>query len=474
MRELRTNTATRVTVGPFYDKTDGVTPETALTVTNCKLTFTCDVSGVPTLVLDTNPTASGGSNDMIHVSGDDAGFYDLEFAAADVNYLGRAYLALTDAANHCPVFHEFQITTAVEYDRKYATSGGNLPNAVAGASGGVPLSADASGRVDLGKVAGSTISLESFGIFEMGTPSAATASTLTLQSAHLFGTNTLKGAQVFVKGSTQGYWQANTALSNTSADPCVITFADNWVVTPSGTLTSVIIGTAPTSIANPPGVDVLKISGDATAADNAEAFFDGTGYAGTNNVIPLVSAVTLLNSVAAGVVTSVQSGLATAAALDTVDNFLDTEVSTIVSELAKVPKSDSTVSWNATAIAAMQSGLATAAALTIVDDFLDTEMAAVTTELAKVPKSDSTVSWNATAIAAMADGFLDRNMATGTDSGSPTIRTVRQALRVMRNRWSISGTTATYYKEDDITESHTAVLTATPGADPVTGVNPAG
>jgi hypothetical protein len=70
--------------------------------------------------------------------------------------------------------------------------------------------------------------------------------------------------------------------------------------------------------------DVLAISGDATAADNEESFFDGTGYAGTNNVIPTVT--TLTNLPAAG---------ATAA------------------ELAKVPKSDSTVSLNATALGAI-------------------------------------------------------------------------------------------------------------------------
>ena len=38
--------------------------------------------------------------------------------------------------------------------------------------------------------------------------------------------------------------------------------------------------------------DVTAISGDSTAADNAEAFFDGTGYAGTGNTIPTVTAVT--------------------------------------------------------------------------------------------------------------------------------------------------------------------------------------
>ena len=39
-------------------------------------------------------------------------------------------------------------------------------------------------------------------------------------------------------------------------------------------------------------VDVGEISSDATAANNAESFFDGTGYAGTNNVIPSVTTVT--------------------------------------------------------------------------------------------------------------------------------------------------------------------------------------
>lgn len=46
--------------------------------------------------------------------------------------------------------------------------------------------------------------------------------------------------------------------------------------------------------------NVGAISGDSTAADNEEAFFDGTGYAGTNNVIPTVTSVT--NPVTAGTV----------------------------------------------------------------------------------------------------------------------------------------------------------------------------
>lgn len=56
-------------------------------------------------------------------------------------------------------------------------------------------------------------------------------------------------------------------------------------------------------------VDVIAISSDAAAAVNAEAFFDGTGYAGTNNTIPTVTNVT--NQVTANA--TAISGSATAA-----------------------------------------------------------------------------------------------------------------------------------------------------------------
>ena len=38
--------------------------------------------------------------------------------------------------------------------------------------------------------------------------------------------------------------------------------------------------------------NAVQLSGDSTAADNAESFFDGTGYAGTGNTIPTVTNVT--------------------------------------------------------------------------------------------------------------------------------------------------------------------------------------
>jgi hypothetical protein len=72
----------------------------------------------------------------------------------------------------------------------------------------------------------------------------------------------------------------------------------------------------------------------------------------------------------------------------------------------------------------------------------------------------------------IADAMLDRDMGEGTDSSSNTFRTPRSALRQIRNKWSISGSTITYTKENDSTTSHTAALTGTTGADPITACDP--
>lgn len=105
---------------------------------------------------------------------------------------------------------------------------------------------------------------------------------------------------------------------------------------------------------------------------------------------------------------------------------------------------------------------------------LDLLVDAIISELAKVPKSDSNVSLNATVLAAIADAMLDRNMATGTDSGSSAVRTPRQALRALRNKWAIAGSTLTVNKEDDSTPSWTSVLTGDAAADPIVESDPAG
>lgn len=75
---------------------------------------------------------------------------------------------------------------------------------------------------------------------------------------------------------------------------------------------------------------------------------------------------------------------------------------------------------------------------------------------------------------AIADAMLDRDMSTGTDSGSTTVRTMRQALRFLRNKWSIAAGTLTVCKEDDSTSSWTSAVTTDAAAVPIVSNDPAG
>jgi len=72
-----------------------------------------------------------------------------------------------------------------------------------------------------------------------------------------------------------------------------------------------------------------------------------------------------------------------------------------------------------------------------------------------------------------ADAVLDRDMSVGTDSGSPTVRTVRQAFRYLRNKWVLAGTALSVKKENDSTESWSSTMTTDVAAVPVVGSDPA-
>jgi len=62
--------------------------------------------------------------------------------------------------------------------------------------------------------------------------------------------------------------------------------AHEYMVIPANVYDALVLGTDKLD------ANVAEISEDSTAADNAESFFDGTGYAGTNNVIPTVTTLT--------------------------------------------------------------------------------------------------------------------------------------------------------------------------------------
>ncbi len=75
---------------------------------------------------------------------------------------------------------------------------------------------------------------------------------------------------------------------------------------------------------------------------------------------------------------------------------------------------------------------------------------------------------SADAAAEIADKLLGRSLAGGADGG----RTVQDALRILRNKRSIAGSTLTVTAEDDTTPAWTAAI-GTATSDPINSVDPA-
>lgn len=69
-----------------------------------------------------------------------------------------------------------------------------------------------------------------------------------------------------------------------------------------------------------------------------------------------------------------------------------------------------------------------------------------------------------------ADALLNRDMSAVSDTNS---RSPLNALRHIRNKWSLSGTTLTVTKENDSTTAWTATVTTNAAAEPITGSDPA-
>jgi hypothetical protein len=169
---------------------------------------------------------------------------------------------------------------------------------------------------------------------------------------------------------------------------------------------------------------------------------------------------------AADLTTELQSGLATAAALATLDDFVDTEVAAIKAKTDNLPSDPADASDIAASFATVIS------ALGVIDDFLDTEVAAIKAKTDLIPATPAATG-DAMALTtaernAVADALLARNVSGGSSAG----RTVKQALHILRNKTSIAAGTLTVTDTDDTTASWTAAITTTAG-NPISTIDPA-
>lgn len=407
MRFLKQNTATRVTVGPFLDVTDGKSPELSLTVTGCHLTLMVDDAGVPTLALDADATASGGNNDMVHVTGDNAGFYDLELTAAQVNYVGRAMLAVIDDDVHLPVFHEFMIVPANVYDSFFGTDK-------------LQVHADeiTNDLITANAIADNAFSTEHYaaalytrlGIVTYGTAQAADATSIQLASASAFANDELNGSVVVITGGT-GVGQSRVITDYVgSTDTATV---DTWTTTPSGTITYVVFAAAPASATSLPAVNLTQIAGSAVSTSTAQLGVNVVQAAGTAWGSGAITAASIAtgaidaDSLAADAGTELGTAVwATAArTLTAATNITSTGGTTVPQtgdSFARLgAPAGASVSADIAAIEAQTddigvagaglTALASAANLAIVAGYLDTEIAAIKAKTDALPASPAAV-----------------------------------------------------------------------------------
>lgn len=477
MRFLRQNTATRITAGPFLDRTDGITPEVALTVTNCALTLMVDNAGVPTLVLDAAATASGGDNDMVHVTNDNAGFYDLELTAAQTNYVGRAMLAITDAANHCPVFHEFMLVPANVYDSLFGT--------------------DAL-QVDAIQVGGTTLTARDIGLSVLLSAGTGTGQISLSSGAVTVGTSNDKTGYALSTAGVQAIWDALTSALTTagSIGKRIIDYLTGDVFARLGAPAGASVSADIAAVKSDSAAIKLKTdnlpaspaaSGDVpTAAAVADAVWDeaisghlGAGSTGAalnaagsagdpwSTPIPGAYGAGTAGKIVGDSLNATVGSRASQTSVDTVDDFLDTEVASILAAVdTEVATIISTLGTPAgVSLAADVAAVKVDTAATLADTGTDGVVVAAGSKTGYALTADydaaktAAQAGNAMALTSAernstADALLDRA------AGVETNRTPRQAMRLMlaalAGKLSGGGTTSIAIRDTNDTKDRIA------------------
>jgi hypothetical protein len=257
------------------------------------------------------------------------------------------------------------------------------------------------------------------GVIDQGTAQSATSTTLVLRSAAAFADDELIGATVVITGGTTGVGQARLITDYVSATDTAT--VDTWTTTPTGTITYRIYPTAPSSGSG---------SGP-TAAQIADAVWDeatsGHTTSGTfgeqlkTDVDAILADTNELQTdwVDGGRLDLILDARASQSSVNTIDDFIDTEMAAV---LAAVDTEVATIVTQTGAAAIRTAvGLASAnldtqlAKLDTIDDFLDTEVAAIK---AKTDSLTFTVAGQVDAnVQRINDVTITGNGQTGTEFG---------------------------------------------------------
>jgi predicted RNA-binding protein with TRAM domain len=248
--------------------------------------------------------------------------------------------------------------TAIDLPNQTMDITGNLSGSVGSVTAGVnttSISGDSAAADALELAYDSTVgAVPELGITDRGTAQSATATTLVLRAATAFSSDDANlGSTLWAFGSTQGYWQSRTIDGYvTATDTATVA---TWDVTPSGTITYQIYGTAPGA------------AGSLTAAD--------VWAAGTRTLTALDEDSTTLdlNATTVGTVTTLTGH--TAQTGDAFARLGAPAGASVSADIAAIEGQTDDIG----AAGAGLTVLATQASVNTVDDLLDTEIDALPT-----------------------------------------------------------------------------------------------
>jgi hypothetical protein len=307
---LRQSTAAQVRwIGPFVDDTDFKTAETGLTVANTDIKVSKNGGA------SASKNSGGGTHDV-------NGMYAVTWDATDSGTVGELKYSVK-VAGALQVFGSYVVLEEAVYDALFAASAlgyvANAPVNVAQISGD-SAAADAL-ELAYDDTAGA---VPSQGITDQGTAQSATATTLVLRAAATFADDTPIGSTLWAFGSDQGYWQSQPILDYVGATDTAT--VDGWTVTPSGTITYKVFGSAPGSGVAQTGDAYARLgapAGASVSADIAAVKVDTAAAVDDTNELQTDWAN-------GGRLDLILDARASQASVDTIDDFLDTEMAAVL------------------------------------------------------------------------------------------------------------------------------------------------
>lgn len=250
----------------FVDSTDGVTPETGLTIANTDIKLT---KGGGTTQVNKN---SGGAT---HIA---TGDYYIVLDATDTDTVGNLHIVI-GVSGALPVWVDCVVYENAVYDADFANAAtGQRWADVRQFNGSAATASSGRPEVNTTHLAGTSLatltgSYPALGIIESGTAQGVTATTIQFRSGAAFADDEVIGATCVINTATTGAGQARTITDYVgSTDTATVT---TWTTTPSGTITYLCFGTA----AQTSSGSVSIAAGGITSASFAASAIDAAAIA---------------------------------------------------------------------------------------------------------------------------------------------------------------------------------------------------